>query len=96
MYDDEMLEDTSAINRIIILTSGAEVCDDEVLEYASRKGIQIHVVVVGGGGDTSLLQRIAEYTNGTFSISTTAVSGRNIKAVTNIPNEYATGCNEEN
>lgn len=36
------------------------------------------------------------YTNGTFSISTTAVSGRNIKAVTNIPNEYATGCNEEN
>ena len=66
MFNWQTVEDPTAINRIILISSGEGVpCEDDTLDYAVRQGIQIHTIGIGGS-DFPELQRISEYTEGVY------------------------------
>lgn len=71
LFDEEMLEDEEACNRIILLTDGQSDYSDAYLKNALDKNIRIHTVGLGSGANLSALRRISEYTNGeSFDVDT--------------------------
>lgn len=63
-FDESMLVDENACNRIILLSDGKSSCTDRILEVIKSKGIRIYTIGLGSSADTKTLEKIATYTNG--------------------------------
>ena len=63
-FDEDMLTDKNACNRIILLSDGQSTYSKSLLEGIKSKGIRIYTIGLGSSVDTETLQKISEATNG--------------------------------
>jgi hypothetical protein len=54
------------VNNIMLISDGGSLYSDSYLNQAKQKGIKITTIGVGSGADYVKLQRIAEYTGGSY------------------------------